>query len=59
MACSRAERAQKGNCTICVKFKHMPAAEVRQCQKDYGFDCKASWKAIAAVGGTIALAGPD
>jgi uncharacterized protein YegJ (DUF2314 family) len=30
---------QKGSFTVCVAFKHMPAAEVQKYKKDYGFEC--------------------
>ena len=30
---------QKGSFTVCVVFKHMPAAEVQRYRDDYGFEC--------------------
>jgi uncharacterized protein YegJ (DUF2314 family) len=30
---------QKGSFTVCVMFKHMPAAEVQKFRDDYGFEC--------------------
>ena len=30
---------QKGSFTVCVMFKHMPASDVAQYRKDYGFEC--------------------
>ncbi len=30
---------QKGSFTVCVLFKRMPAAEVKQYREQYGFDC--------------------
>jgi uncharacterized protein YegJ (DUF2314 family) len=30
---------QKGSFTVCVMFKHMPAVEVDQYRKQYGFEC--------------------
>ncbi len=30
---------QKGSFTVCVMFRHMPAAEVAQYRRDYGFEC--------------------
>jgi uncharacterized protein YegJ (DUF2314 family) len=30
---------QKGSFTVCVLFKHMPADEVEQYRKEYGFEC--------------------
>jgi uncharacterized protein YegJ (DUF2314 family) len=30
---------QKGSFTVCVMFKHMPAAEVQKYRDDYGFEC--------------------
>lgn len=30
---------QKGSFTVCVLFKHMPASEVEQYRRDYGFEC--------------------
>ncbi len=31
---------QIGSFTVCVVFKHMPAAEVQKFKDDYGFECK-------------------
>ena len=30
---------QRGSFTVCVLFKHMPAAEVQKYRDDYGFEC--------------------
>jgi uncharacterized protein YegJ (DUF2314 family) len=30
---------QKGSFTVCVVFKHMPAAEVKHYREQYGFEC--------------------
>lgn len=30
---------QKGSFTVCVVFKHMPAADVQRYRDDYGFEC--------------------
>jgi uncharacterized protein YegJ (DUF2314 family) len=30
---------QKGSFTVCVLFKHMPAAEAQRYRDDYGFEC--------------------
>ena len=30
---------QKGSFTVCVVFKHMPAAEAQRYRDDYGFEC--------------------
>jgi uncharacterized protein YegJ (DUF2314 family) len=30
---------QKGSYTVCVMFKHMPAADVQRYRRDYGFEC--------------------
>ncbi len=30
---------QKGSFTVCVVFKHMPAADVQKYRNDYGFEC--------------------
>lgn len=30
---------QKGSYTVCVMFKHMPAADAQRYRRDYGFEC--------------------
>lgn len=30
---------QKGSYTVCVMFKHMPAADANRYRRDYGFEC--------------------
>ena len=30
---------QKGCYTVCVMFKHMPAADAQRYRRDYGFEC--------------------